>query len=128
MEEETEYQPGTCNISEIESKKRLVASIAGFVNAVLISSVLFFIPELTLLYGAIFFLNFTGFIGYLQYRRNFCTGLALKKKSHIGDEEKEVKDPEKISKDRKQAALMLFESAVLAGLLTAATYLLIANF
>lgn len=124
----TEYNPGTCNINEIESKKRLVAGIAGFANAAILTAVLFITPELTLLYGAVFLLNFTGFIGYLQYRKNFCTGLALKKKFHIGDEEEKISDSEKITEDRKQAALMLFESAVLAGLVTAAVYTLVTNF
>ncbi|MFB6100726.1 MAG: hypothetical protein ABEK16_05645 [Candidatus Nanohalobium sp.] len=123
-----EYSAGACNINRVESRKRLVVGIAGFVNSIILIAVLFFVPELTPLYPAIFLLNFTGFIGYLQYRRNFCTGLALKKKFHVGDEEQEVEDPEKISRDRKQAALMLFESTVLAGLLTAAVYLAITNF
>ncbi len=125
---EAKYQAGTCNIDKVESKKRLAASIAGFFNAAIITGILFIASELTLLYGVIFLLNFTGFIGYLQYRGNFCAGLALKKKFHVGEEEEKIDDPEKMSKDRKQAALILFESAVLAGLLTAAITLIITNF
>jgi hypothetical protein len=122
---ETEYQPGTCNINPIERKKRLVAGLAGFTNSALLVAVIAFVSELTLLYPAIFLLNFVGFLGWLQYRKRFCTGLALRKKFHIGEKEEEIEDSEKVAEDRRKAFTLLVESAFLAFLTTCIVYILI---
>jgi hypothetical protein len=124
----TEYEAGTCNIDQTEGKKRLVAGIAGFLNALILIAVLFFFPSFTPLYAGIFLLNLMGFLGYLQYRSSFCAGLALKKKFHIGDEAQEVSSPEKVSRDRQKAFTIVVESVIGSSLLTFGVYLALANF
>jgi hypothetical protein len=124
----TEYRAGACNINRTERRKRLVAGAAGFTNSAILAAVLFFFPQFTLLYAAIFLLNLMGFLGLIQYRNRFCAGLALKKKFHVGDEAGEVSSPEKVSRDRQKALLMIAESVIASALLTAGIYLALANF
>lgn len=121
----TEYQPGTCNINRKESKKRLVAGAAGFFNALILTAVLFLFPSLRLLYAPIFILSFVGFLGFLQYRENFCAGLGLKGKFHVGDSEKEVDDPVRISRDRREAMVLITKSICLSSVVVFSIYLLI---
>jgi type III secretory pathway component EscV len=123
----TEYQAGTCNINQTERKKRLVIGVVTFINSAILALVLALIPQFTVLYFAIFLLNFTGFLGFLQYREKFCTGLALKKKFKVEEEEEEVTDSEKISEDRRKAAIIFFESGMLATGVTLLVYLVLSN-
>lgn len=121
----TEYEPGTCNINTLERKKRLVISFSGFMNSAVLLLPLFFFPEFLGLYVAIFLLNFAGFLGYFQYKQHFCANLALQKKFHVGEEEETVDDPQKVTKDRKKALTILFESGIFAAMLTLTFYLLL---
>lgn len=123
-----EYEAGTCNINRVERKKRLVLGLVGFLNAGILALILAFIPQLNLLYGAVFLLNFVGFIGVLQYRKRFCTGLALKKKFKINDKEETVEEKENIVADRRKALTIIFESFVTGSLLTFALYIILKNF
>lgn len=122
------YKPGVCNINQVEKKKRLVGGLAAFLNSAILIFVLVAFPQLTPLYAAVFLLNFAGFLGYLQYRKSFCTGLALKKKFHVDDEDEEIESPEEVSQDRKKVLMILLESGFMASALTLAVYLALANF
>jgi hypothetical protein len=121
----TEYRSGTCNINQKESKKRLVAGVAGFSNALILTAVLLFFPSLQLLYVPIFLLLCVGFLGVLQYRKNFCAGLGLKGKFHVGNSEAEVDDPDRISQDRREAMVLITKSICLSSVVVFSIYLLI---
>ena len=124
----TEYKPGTCNINRMESKKRLAIGFAGFINAGILTLVYLAFPEFTALLPAVFLLYLIGFTGYIQYRNSFCAGQALKEKFHIGESEEDVDDSDKVSRDRKKAALIIIQSILGAALTTSSIYLVAANF
>ena len=115
-----DYEPGTCNIDDKESKKRLVIGAVSFLNAAILTAVLFIFPSFTPIYIGIFILAFTGYLGVIQYRKNFCAGLGLKGKFHIGEEE-EVSGEEDLLRDRKEAVKIVV-TALLASATT--TYLI----
>lgn len=118
-----DYEAGTCNINQIERKKRLVVGAVSFFNSVILMAVLAFFPELTILYAALFILNFAGFIGLLQYREHFCAGLALTSKFKIGDSERSVESEDEIAEDRRKALLIIIESFIGSSALTILLYL-----
>ncbi|MEF8880256.1 MAG: hypothetical protein V5A72_00295 [Candidatus Nanohaloarchaea archaeon] len=124
----SKYNSGACNINQVESKKRLATGIAGFLNSAILIVVLFFFPKWILIYPALFLLSSAGFAGYLQYKNNFCAGLALKKKFKIGEEEEKVSNPEKVSEDRKKALGIIFQSLMYSSLLILGVYLALGNF
>lgn len=124
----TEYKAGVCNINSTERKKRKVMGAVSFLNAMILTAVLFIFPSFTPLYAGIFFLSLTGFLGFLQSRHHFCAGLALREKFHIGEYDEEINDSELVAKDRKKAASLIIQSIIGSTLLTISVYLIIANF
>jgi hypothetical protein len=118
----TDYEPGVCNINQVEQKKRLVTGIAGFLNAGLSAAVILLFPEFTPVYAAVFLLSGLGFLGMLQYRNSFCAGLGIRSQQHTSDEAEEVQDAESISADRKKSLTILAESILGAAALTFLVY------
>jgi len=119
-----EYQPGKCNINQVERKKRRVMGAVSFLNALLLVTVIYLFPSFTPLYIAIFLLGSTGFLGFLQSQKRFCTGLALKKKFKTNNSTEKVSEKEHVSKDRRKAAKIILQSLIMASLFTALVFLL----
>jgi hypothetical protein len=122
-----EYQAGTCNINQVERKKRMVVGIVGFINSAILTIVLAAFPRFYPLYAAIFLLNTVGFMGYIQYRKNFCANLALRKKEKTGEGEKSIEHDQKISDDRKKAVQIVLEAVIASSILTGLTYLIVGS-
>jgi len=112
-----DYEPGTCNIDDKESKKRLVIGAVSFLNAAILTAVLFIFPSFTPIYIGIFILAFTGSLGVIQYRKNFCAGLGLKGKFHIGEEE-EIGNDENILNDRKKSVKIITSALISSSIIT----------
>jgi len=124
----SQYKAGTCNINQKERKKRKIMGATSLLNSMLLTTVLFLFPSFTPLYLGIFFLNFTGVLGFLQSRHHFCAGLALREKFHLEEAEEKVEDSEMVSKDRRKAASILIQSLIASTLLTIITYAVTVNF
>lgn len=123
-----EYEPGACNIGRTERRVRFGVGAAGFlVGAAFVVAVpVLGLPRWVLMLASIPL--FGGFVGYYQGRASFCVRYAMAGVYNVGDgvgERERVADPAAIRRDRREARALLARSAVSAGMLTLAVYLLV---
>lgn len=123
-----EYQPGVCNIGSAERRVRYGFGVAGFLVAgtVVVAVAVLSLPRWILLLSGLPL--FVGFVGYYQGRAGFCVRYAMEGVYNVGDrlgDRERVADRAAAQRDRRQARRLLARSAVSAGVVTLAVYLLI---
>lgn len=118
-----DYDPGTCNINQSESRKRYLAGVAGISAAVLFSMAYLSLSSESYMLVFVFIAATVGFQGFLQGRKNFCVAHARKGTRKTAEETEEVEDDEDRTEDVKTANKIILESVVLGVLLSLSVYL-----
>lgn len=122
-----EYRPGTCNIGSAERQRRFRIGWVSFLVAAVytVVAVMSSWPRWTLLLAVVPW--FGGFLGYLQGRRAFCIGFAMRGVYNVGDAvgtETPVEDPEAVQADRREARRLTVVAVVAATVVTGLIYVL----
>ena len=119
----TDYQPGTCNINQSESRKRYFVGVAGISAALLFSIAYLILSSESYMLVFVFIAATVGFQGFLQGRKNFCVAHARKGTRKTAEETEEVEDDEDRTEDLKTANRIIAESIVLGISLSLSVYL-----
>lgn len=120
----TEYQPGVCNISQNESRKRYISGGLGFLVAA-VSAVLYGFQGQNIQYLlAVFVFSVFGAMGIIQGRKNFCVAHASQGTRKTGEETEEIEDENNLSADKREALRTVSEAFASGILITLAVYLL----
>lgn len=123
------YQPGRCNISQQQRRRRYVVSIAAFLAAgIYVGVYLAGLLPRELLFG-VFVPLAIGFEWFIEAHDAFCVRLALLNRYDFGsngaDERERVTDPQSQRADRVQAVKITAAGLTLAGVTTAVLVFLV---
>jgi len=120
------YQPGVCNIGPAEVRRRRLIGYAGLAAAAALGLGLLAIDAAPLTRMLVALPLAAGFDGLVQARLRFCAGYGLAGLRNMGElgEAERVEDAAARSADRRKA-LIIHGTAVAAGLVTAALFVLV---
>ncbi|MFB6094914.1 MAG: hypothetical protein ABEJ71_00480 [Halodesulfurarchaeum sp.] len=124
-----QYRPGACNIGRDERRKRRQMGVVGFGLAlvVVVTMVAVSLPPAFGLVAGVFY--FMGATGLLQARYGFCVYYGVAGEFNLGSLDRDprtVTDASARARDRWRAIQLVTYALVVAVLLTAATYGLLA--
>jgi len=117
----TNYQPGVCNISGSEVKKRKTMGWVFMIGAYVfyIQAVIFQLDNYTLL---IFFPLFISFLGFFQAREKFCALYGIAGLENAKDSQNPLKVKDK-NKDIKKALKLIFMAFLASLSITSILYI-----
>jgi hypothetical protein len=122
----SEYQAGTCNIGPSEIHRRYQSAILGGVIYLALSIYLIASDSSTSSRFVAFLPAMLASVGYIQTKNRFCFAYGLMgvfNFDQAGDVKK-IQDPAALKADRKNAAMILIKSVVLAAVMTSLAVLL----
>ena len=101
-----EYEPGVCNIGAGEQRRRYALGAVSFAATLLLLFAVYATALPPVLLLATFVPLFGAAEGYVQGRARFCAGyavLGVYDVSDVGDDRREVADPDARRTDRRRA-------------------------
>lgn len=114
------YISGTCNLGKAEVRRRQFVALLGLVLSIISLIGLIQVNASHSARWSIFVPLFVFSIGFIQSRRKFCLAYGFLGTFNLGKlgDISRVQDPEDRKRDRKTALSILFQSALLALILT----------
>ncbi len=123
------YKTGMCNIGEAEIAQRRRIGYIGLVLTIVFLIVylsLIYLIDLNPFFGVIILIPAEIFtIGFLQARKKFCAAYGLAHRQNVASPlgvTLKIQDITSQKKDRNKALVIIIQSIIYAGIITAITY------